>query len=175
MSEMLPSRIDGLPRPEEGPVAGDSYPTQAHMRERRRMPRFPLKPKMFITRVRGLPAAITLKDISCGGASGLMSEPLTEGARLVIEFDPRTHVEAEVRWVSRLTVGLEFLTPLKPSYVAALSNVTTRNGERLASGSAERRFRVASRRHLWISTSENRTSEMRRTEKRMLLPHVGPF
>jgi hypothetical protein len=121
MSEPIPSQTNFSLTPEDAYHVEASHPTSPKPRERRATPRFSfIRPKMFIVRVDGLPAAITLKDISCGGASGLMSEPLTEGSRLVIEFDPRTHVAAKVRWVSRMTIGLKFLTPLEPSFVAAL-------------------------------------------------------
>ena len=120
MSKPMLSQINGLLKAENAFLAGASCPRPENAPERRRTQRFPLKAKMFLVRVGGLPAAITLKNISCGGASGLMCEPLREGSRLIIELDPRNHVEAEVRWVSRMSIGLKFLTPLEASFVAAL-------------------------------------------------------
>lgn len=121
MSKPIPSPINDVHQSGNASPSGANHPGATNADERRQTPRFPLKAKMFLARVDGLPAAITLKNISCGGASGLMSEPITEGTRLVLELDPRTHVEAEVRWVSKMVIGLKFLTPLEPSYVTAMS------------------------------------------------------
>jgi len=120
MSKPLPSQMTDLPQPDSAPLTEASYPGPENFEERRRTPRFPLPGKMFIVRVDGLPATITLKDISCGGASGLMCEPLNEGTRLVIELDSRHAVEAEVRWVSKMAIGLRFLIPLHSAFVATL-------------------------------------------------------
>lgn len=119
MSKPMPSPINNMCQPQDISFVGANDPAATTARDRRRTQRFPLKPKMFLVRVGGLPVAMTLKNISCGGACGLLSEALTEGARLVLELDPRTHVEAEVRWVARMTVGLKFLKPLDPNFVAA--------------------------------------------------------
>ncbi len=75
---------------------------------------------MFMVRIAGLPAAITLKDVSVTGASGLMCEPVAAGDRFTIEFDRQHHVEAEVKWIGGMAIGLEFVTPLDPSVVAAI-------------------------------------------------------
>ena len=82
---------------------------------------------MFMVRVGGVPAAITLRDVSLDGASGLMCEPLAEGTRLTLEFDRLNHIEAEVRWVRRMTIGLKFLVPLQP---ALLNGLYTKYGLR---------------------------------------------
>lgn len=119
MSKPMPSQFNNMRQPEHASLAAANHPATPNACDRRRTQRFPLKAKMCVVRVAGLPAAMTLRNISCGGASGLMSEPLTAGTRLVLELGPRTHVEAEVRWIARMAVGLKFLTPLDPSFVAA--------------------------------------------------------
>jgi len=112
----MPFQIDGLLNSQDNSFAGAGFASTGP--DRRQKPRFPIKPRMFLVRMDGLPAVITLKDISCGGAAGLMSEPVVEGACLIIELDAQTHVRARVRWIARMTIGLEFLTPLDPSFVA---------------------------------------------------------
>jgi hypothetical protein len=65
-------------------------------------------------------ATIMLKDLSCSGACGLVCEPLQAEDFLVIEFDGRHRIEAKVRWVRRLLVGLEFTNPLSDVYLDQL-------------------------------------------------------
>lgn len=63
---------------------------------------------------------IMLKDLSCSGACGLICEPVQADDYLTIEFDARHRIEARVRWVRRLLVGLEFTNPLTPEYLDQL-------------------------------------------------------
>lgn len=58
-----------------------------------------------------------LKDLSRGGACGMLCEPLGVGDFVVIEFDSRHQVEAEVRWVRRFMVGLTFTHPLTRDFL----------------------------------------------------------
>jgi hypothetical protein len=63
---------------------------------------------------------ITLKDLSAGGACGLISEPVSVGDHMVVELDARHQIEAQVRWVRRLLVGLRFTRPLTQTFVESL-------------------------------------------------------
>jgi len=63
---------------------------------------------------------IRLKDLSRGGASGLICEPVKVGDYLVFDFDSRHQVEAEVCWVRRLLVGVKFTNELTPQFVDRL-------------------------------------------------------
>jgi hypothetical protein len=65
-------------------------------------------------------SSIMLKDLSCSGACGLICEPLQADDYLMIEFDGRHRIEAKVRWVRRLLVGLEFTNPLSEAYLDQL-------------------------------------------------------
>jgi hypothetical protein len=65
-------------------------------------------------------STIMLKDLSCSGACGLICEPLQADDYLMIEFDGRHRIEAKVRWVRRLLVGLEFTNPLSEAYLDQL-------------------------------------------------------
>jgi hypothetical protein len=63
---------------------------------------------------------LRLKDLSRGGACGLMEEPVAPGDFVVIEFDDRHQVEAQVCWVRRVLVGLRFGNPLNATFVTRL-------------------------------------------------------
>ena len=76
--------------------------------------------------------SIRLRDLSCGGASGLCDEPLDVGAFVIVCFGKQDMVEAEVRWVRMMNVGLKFTQPLAPGFVRRLQQahgtfVTTRS------------------------------------------------
>jgi hypothetical protein len=61
---------------------------------------------------------IRLKDLSRGGACGLMEEPVAIGDYVMIELDERHVVEAQVCWVRRVMVGLKFSNPLTAAFVS---------------------------------------------------------
>jgi hypothetical protein len=63
---------------------------------------------------------IRLKDLSRGGASGLICEPVGVGDHIVFDFDSRHQIEAEVCWVRRLLVGVRFTNELTPQFVDRL-------------------------------------------------------
>lgn len=96
-------------------------------------PRIPFLGHPFEIRVDGMGRSIRLRDLSCGGASGLCEEPLDIGAFIQVCFDRQHIVEAEVRWVRLMNVGLKFTHPLAPGFVRRLQQahgtfVTTRAG-----------------------------------------------
>jgi len=95
-------------------------------------PRVPFRGYPFPVRVGGMTCSIRLRDLSCGGASGLCDEPLDVGSYVIVCFDKEHHVEAEVRGVQRMSVDLYFTHPLAPGYVRRLHQahgtfVTTRS------------------------------------------------
>jgi hypothetical protein len=63
---------------------------------------------------------IRLKDISRAGACGMICEPLRVGDFIIIEFDNRHQIEAEIRWVRRFMVGISFSHPLTRDYLERL-------------------------------------------------------
>lgn len=83
-------------------------------------PRVPFLGPSFQIRTGGTRCAIRLRDLSCGGASGLCDEPLDVGAFVKVCFDAQHIVEAEVRWVRLMYVGLKFTQPLAPGYLRRL-------------------------------------------------------
>ena len=71
-------------------------------------------------RVRDKKSTVQLKDLSCGGASGIMEEPVSVGDTIIIELDAKTHVSAEVRWIRRVLVGVRFTEPVAQALVNKL-------------------------------------------------------
>lgn len=61
-----------------------------------------------------------LKDLSRGGACGLVDEPFEVGDYFFIELGERRVIEAEVRWVRRLMIGVKFNRTLSASFVCRL-------------------------------------------------------
>lgn len=95
-------------------------------------PRVPFLGYAFELRAGRITSAIRLRDLSCGGASGLCDEPLDIGAVITVHFSKEQVVEAEVRWIRSMYVGLKFTQPLAPGLVRRLHQahgtfVTTRS------------------------------------------------
>ena len=63
---------------------------------------------------------IRLKDLSRGGACGLVGEPFGVGDYFFIELDEHHVVEAEVRWVRRVLIGVQFSRTLSATFVTRL-------------------------------------------------------
>jgi len=89
--------------------------------EKRAFARHPFRSATFPVRIGASECEIRLKDLSRGGASGLIGEPVRVGDHVVIVFDRHHQVEAEVRWVRRLIVGLTFTNPLSATFVERLA------------------------------------------------------
>jgi hypothetical protein len=117
-----PASRPGTPEPVPASADGDRVD-----------PRIPFLGQPFEIRASGKACLIRLRDLSCGGASGLCDEPLDVGAFVKIYFDKQHIIEAEVRWVRLMNVGLRFTQPLAPGFVRRLQQahgtfVTTRSG-----------------------------------------------
>ena len=63
---------------------------------------------------------IRLKDLSRGGACGLVDEPFAIGDYFFMELDPHTVIEAEVVWARRVTIGVRFSRVLTASFITKL-------------------------------------------------------
>ena len=99
--------------------------------ENRIDPRVPFLGYPFQILTSGTSCSIRMRDLSCGGASGLCDEPLDVGTIVTVCFDKENIVGAEVRWVRLMNVGLKFIDPLAPGFVRRLQQahgtfVTTR-------------------------------------------------
>lgn len=87
---------------------------------RRAYVRWTFKGTSFPVRMGKKEFEIRLKDLSRGGACGLIDEPLAVGDYFFIAFDDRHVVEAEVRWVRRVMVGVKFSNILSAHFVTRL-------------------------------------------------------
>jgi hypothetical protein len=106
-------------------------PASASPEDVRDDPRVPFLGYAFELRAGRITSSIRLRDLSCGGASGLCDEPLDIGAFVTVHFSKEQVVEAEVRWIRLMYVGLKFTNPLAPGFVRRLHQahgafVTTR-------------------------------------------------
>jgi hypothetical protein len=95
-------------------------------------PRVPFLGYPFELRAGRTTSSIRLRDLSCGGTSGLCDEPLDVGALVTVHFSKEQAVEAEVRWIRLMYVGLKFKQPIAPGFVRRLHQahgtfVTTRS------------------------------------------------
>lgn len=63
---------------------------------------------------------IRLKDLSRGGACGLVDEPFAVGDYFFIELDAHTVVEAQVVWTRRVRIGVKFNRVLTARFVTRL-------------------------------------------------------
>jgi hypothetical protein len=110
---------------------GTPEPSSTPAEHNRQDPRIPFLGYPFQIRAHGTCCWIRLRDLSCGGASGLCDEPLDVGSLVTVCFAKEHLVNAEVRWVCRMNVGLKFADPLAPAFVRRLQQahgtfVTTR-------------------------------------------------
>ena len=63
---------------------------------------------------------IRLKDLSRGGACGMVDEPFAVGDYFFIELDAHTVMEAEVVWTRRVMIGVKFNRILTARFVTRL-------------------------------------------------------
>ena len=108
---------------------GDEYPNTgtgkgapAHLPEddARAHPRLPFQGYRLDLLVKGRRCSIRIRDLSCGGASGLCDEPLDVDAFVTLCFSDDHMVDARVRWVRLMNVGFGFAQPLAPGFVRRL-------------------------------------------------------
>ena len=73
---------------------------------------------------------IRLKDLSRGGACGLVDEPFAVGDYFFIQLADKEVVEAEVRWVRRVMIGVKFNRILTARLVTRLHEKAAREATR---------------------------------------------
>lgn len=88
--------------------------------DKRFNPRLPFVGNPVHARIGKDEMTLRLKDLSSGGASGLLDAPVVVGDFLLVEFDEQHVIEAEVRWIRRSMVGLRFSHTLDPIYVESV-------------------------------------------------------
>ena len=123
--------LDDEPDQGAAPEGQTTDPAPASPEDGRVDPRVPFAGDPVQIKANGTSFSIRMRDLSCGGASGLCDEPLDVGDFVTVCFAKEKLAEAEVRWVRLLNVGLKFTHPLSPAFVRRLhqahgSFVTTR-------------------------------------------------
>lgn len=80
--------------------------------ERRQTPRYGLRGREVRVSAPGMRATLQLRDLSCGGLSGITPLPAAVGDRVAIQLPVVGKRIARVCWVKSTLMGLEFETPL---------------------------------------------------------------
>lgn len=106
----------GAPPPVETPEREPATAPQ----DARAHPRVPFQGYRLELMAKGKPCSIRVRDMSCGGAAGLCDEALDVGAFVTVCFAEDHMVDAWVRWVRMMNVGLMFTRPLAPGFVRRL-------------------------------------------------------
>jgi hypothetical protein len=105
----------GAALPSETPEPDGTSPEDGRADER-----IPFLGHPFPIRAGEIRGSIRMRDLSCGGASGLCDEAFDVGAFVIVGLAKGHEVEAEVRWVRQMKVGLKFTDPLLPAFVRKL-------------------------------------------------------
>ena len=92
----------------------------ARTEERRLEPRHDCCGLKIIIRERRTLGILHLRNLSTCGASGITDMPLPVGSRVFLELTKSHYWAADVRWVNRMTIGLQFLYPLSPEMLGQL-------------------------------------------------------
>lgn len=101
--------------------------------DRRVFIRYPSRSTSFPVRIGTTECELQLKDVSRGGASGLICEPVSVGDYLIVELARNHRIEAQVRWVRRLLVGVTFTNRLSAALVKELNARIEMYAEHIAS------------------------------------------
>jgi hypothetical protein len=110
---------------------GPTAPVGVCVESLRAYPRVPFRGAPFQLQAGRMSCSVRMRDLSCGGASAICEEPLEIGSFVTICLARDEWIEAEVRWIERMNVGLKFTHPLPPGLVRRLHQthgtfVTTR-------------------------------------------------
>src|SRR4051812_2390151 len=82
--------------------------------ERRREPRQETTGRKIVIRQRKALGILHLKNLSGNGGCGITAMPLAVGSLVFLQLKAPLFHAAEVRWARSLSIGLEFLRPLRP-------------------------------------------------------------
>lgn len=99
---------------------GADAPEAEEPKDARAHPRVPFQGYPIDVVAKGRRCSMRVRDLSCGGAAGLCEEALDVGAFVTVCFADDHRVDAWVRWVRLMTVGLMFTRPLAPGFVRRL-------------------------------------------------------
>jgi len=82
--------------------------------ERRREPRQETTGRKIVVRQRKALGILHLKNLSSNGGCGITAMPLAVGSLVFLQLKAPFFHAAEVRWARNLSIGLEFLRPVRP-------------------------------------------------------------
>jgi hypothetical protein len=106
--------------------------------DRRREPRKEIIGRKIVVRQRKSLDILHLKNLSSHGSSGITAMPLAVGSLVFLQVKAPLFHAAEVRWVRSLSIGLEFVRPLRPDIMetprASPDQPKRRKGKRPAAG-----------------------------------------
>ena len=91
-------------------------------RERRREARHDFCGHKLIIRERRSLGILHLRDLSTNGACGITDMPLAVGSVVFLELRKSHYYAAEVKWVRRLTIGMQLFRPIRPETMELLQD-----------------------------------------------------
>ena len=101
-------------------VSGTEAPDPEAREERRLEPRHDCIGLKLVIRDKTALGILHLRNLSMGGVCGLTDMPLPPGSVVHLEITKGHFHGAEVIWVNRMTIGLQFLYPLSPEMLGQL-------------------------------------------------------
>jgi hypothetical protein len=101
-------------------VSGTETPEPEPREERRLEPRHDCIGLKLVIRDKAALGILHLRNLSMGGVCGLTDMPLPPGSVVHAEITKGHFHGAEVIWVNRMTIGLQFLYPLSPEMLDQL-------------------------------------------------------
>lgn len=100
--------------------SGDDGAEPVPKQERRSEPRHDCCGLKIIIRERRTLGILHLRNLSTWGASGITDMPLPVGSLVFLELTKSRYFRARVKWVNRMTIGLQLNRPMRPEVLAAL-------------------------------------------------------
>ena len=95
-------------------VSGTDRPEPGRQEERRIEPRHDCVGLKLVIRDKEALGILHLRNLSMGGVCGMTDMPLPPGSVVHVELTKGRFHAAEVIWVKRMIVGLQFCYPMSP-------------------------------------------------------------
>ena len=92
----------------------------ARRKERRSEPRHDCCGLKIIIRERRTLGILHLRNLSTWGGSGITDMPLPVGSLVFLELTKSHYYRAHVKWVNRMTIGVQLNRPMRPEILAGL-------------------------------------------------------
>jgi hypothetical protein len=101
-------------------VSGAEPAEPDRQQDRRIEPRHDCCGLKIIIRERRTLGILHLRNLSTWGACGITDMPLPEGSLVFLELKKHRFFGARVKWVNRMTLGLQLCRPMTPEMLEAL-------------------------------------------------------